>query len=94
VFVQDLTQMIAFCVQVMMYASAVFYPTTRIPPAGMAVLRFNPLLQAVDLARGRALWQQPINYRHLGYLYLVGFVACVLGHSLFRRMKPAFADVI
>ena len=94
VFVQDLTQLIAFFIQVMMYASAVFYPVSRLPAASLAVLRFNPLLQAIDLARGPALWHQSVNFKHLGYLYVAGFAVCILGHWLFRRLKPAFADVL
>lgn len=56
-------------------------------------MRFNPVLLAIEESRA-ALWLQPLNYRHLGYLYLIGFAACSLGHLAFRRMKPAFADVL
>ena len=41
-----------------------------------------------------ALWARPINYHHLGYLYVTGFLACVIGYAAFRKMKPAFADVL
>jgi lipopolysaccharide transport system permease protein len=77
-----------------MYASAVFYSASRIPPQAWVYLRFNPVLLAIELSRDAALWQRPINYHHLGYLYLAGTVACVLGHLVFRTMKPAFADVL
>ncbi len=30
----------------------------------------------------------------LAYLYAVGLAGCYLGHAAFRKMKPAFADVL
>jgi lipopolysaccharide transport system permease protein len=49
---------------------------------------------AIELARDAALWDRPLNYHHLVYIYLFGFAACYLGHAAFRKMKPAFADVL
>jgi lipopolysaccharide transport system permease protein len=77
-----------------MFASAVFYPISKIPPACWEVMKFNPVLLAIELARDSLLWQQPIRATHLGYLYGSGAIACYVGHWAFRRLKPAFADVI
>ena len=52
------------------------------------------ILLAIELARDAALWNRPLNYSHLAFLYGVSFAACYLGHLAFRRMKPAFADVL
>jgi lipopolysaccharide transport system permease protein len=74
-----------------------FYPATKIAessPAAWAVLRFNPVLLANELARDAALWSRPLNFDYLFYLYAVGLAACYLGYAIFRRMKPAFADVL
>jgi lipopolysaccharide transport system permease protein len=97
VFVQDIGQLMAFVIQVVMYASAIFYSAVRISalaPNAWIVVRFNPVLLAIELTRNTALWQQPMNYRHLGYLYVCGLVTCWLGYVLFRKLKPAFADVL
>ncbi|HEY4248065.1 MAG TPA: ABC transporter permease [Lacunisphaera sp.] len=94
VFLRDVGQLIQFLTMVLMYASAVFFPTTTISPSFWIFLRFNPILLAIGLARNTALWAQPINYHHLIYLYFSGFVCCWLGHIAFKKMKPAFADVL
>jgi lipopolysaccharide transport system permease protein len=97
VFIQDIGQLMAFLAQVVMYSSAVFYSAARISslaPTAWTVLRFNPVLLAIELTRDAALWHQPMNFRHLGYLYVCGFVTCWLGYVLFRKLKPAFADVL
>lgn len=94
VFFRDVGQIMQFLTMALMFSSAVFYSAHKIPAAAWAWMRFNPVLLAIELARDAALWSRPINLNHLGYLYIVGFAACYFGHLAFRRMKPAFADVI
>ncbi|HEY4301550.1 MAG TPA: ABC transporter permease [Candidatus Didemnitutus sp.] len=94
VFFRDVGQLTGFLTMVLMYASAVFFSADRIPAAFWKVLRFNPLLLAIELSRDAALWHRPVNLRYLGYLYASSLLACYLGHLAFRRMKPAFADVL
>ena len=97
VFIQDIGQFMAFLVQAVMFASAVFYSASRIQqeaPTAWLALRFNPALLAIELARDSALWHQAVNFRHLGFLYASGILVCYLGHYTFRRLKPAFADVL
>jgi lipopolysaccharide transport system permease protein len=71
-----------------------FYSQSILPPAAWSILRFNPLLLAVELARNAVLWHRPIDLLHLGYLCGFSLVTCVVGYGLFRRMSPAFADVL
>lgn len=94
VFFRDIGQMMQFLSMTLMFASAVFYSTQKIPPAAWVYMRFNPVLVAIELARNAALWERPVNLNHLGYLYLCGFTACYLGHRTFARLKPAFSDVL
>ena len=93
VFFRDIGQVMQFLSMVLMWASAVFFTAQRYPLA-WPYLRFNPLLLAIDLTRDAALWARPLNFAHLGYLYVTGFGACVLGYMAFNKMKPAFADVL
>lgn len=94
VFLRDLSQVTAFFSLALMYASAIFYPPSKISPELWQFLRFNPLLLDVELARNAVLWERALNFRHLAYLYLVGISICYAGHRIFRRLKPAFADVL
>jgi lipopolysaccharide transport system permease protein len=97
VFFRDVGQIMQFLTMAVMFSSAVFYPAAKIAinsPAAWSILRFNPILLAIELARDAVLWARPLNLHHLGYLYAVGFGACWLGHVAFRKMKPAFADVL
>ncbi len=93
VFFRDIGQVMQFLTLALMWASAVFFSAEKYPEA-WPCLRLNPLLLAIQLARDAALWARPLNFHHLAYLYACGFLACWFGHLAFRRMKPAFADVI
>jgi lipopolysaccharide transport system permease protein len=94
VFVQDLAQLVGFLVQVTMYASAVFYPPSRMSPAVWHIMRFNPFLLLVDLSRNAVLWQRPLNLREVAYVFVSCAAICYVGHRIFCHLRPAFADVL
>jgi len=94
VFFRDLAQAMPFIAQVIMYSSAVFYQPSRMPPNVWAVLKWNPFLQTVVLSREVVLWGLPVNVRALVYTYLAGFASILVGLWVFRKLRPAFADVI
>jgi lipopolysaccharide transport system permease protein len=94
VFFRDIGQVMQFLSMALMFSSAVFYSAQTIPANIWVYMRFNPVLLSIELARDVALWDRPLNYHHLAYVYLFGFAACYLGHAAFRKMKPAFADVL
>jgi len=94
VFFRDINQLTAFLSMALMFASAVFYPASKIPPAAWEVLRFNPLIHAIELSRNTALWGSALNYHHLGYLYVSSGIIAGAGYWLFYKLRPAFADVL
>ncbi len=93
VFFRDIGQVMQFITTALMWASGVFFSAQKYP-AAWVWLRCNPLLLAIDLTRDAALWARPLNYHHLAYVYATGLLTCILGHLAFKRMKPAFADVL
>ena len=94
VFYRDLAQAMPFVAQIIMYSSAVFYPVSRITGGLWVVLKWNPFLQTVVLAREAVLWNLPISLRALGYTYAAGLASLAVGRWVFRKLRPAFADVI
>ena len=94
VFFRDLAQAMPYVAQVVMYSSAVFYPVSRIPAGVWAILKWNPFLQTVVLAREAVLWNLPVNLTRLGYTYVAGIASLVVGRWVFHKLRPAFADVI
>lgn len=97
VFLRDIGQLTAFLVTVLLFASAVMFPTSQIvekSPKLWTVLRFNPLLQIVDLARHASLWEQPMSYHKLLYIYAVAVVVFAIGAVFFSLLRKSFAEVL
>lgn len=96
VFFRDINQVIPVVTQILLYASAVFFPVTRIKESAFAwsILKWNPLLQTVDLARDILLWQNPMSLHRLLYLWLVGAACFLVGAWVFRMTKRSFAEAI
>jgi lipopolysaccharide transport system permease protein len=94
VFWRDIVQITQFCVLALLFASAVFYPVAQISAPVWAILRFNPLLLVINEARGVVFWGHPLHVAHLGYLYVFGLGAYLLGATLFQRLRGSFADVL
>jgi lipopolysaccharide transport system permease protein len=93
VFLRDIGQLTGFVSSALMFASAVSFPPSKIPPE-MHFLHYNPLFQVVDLARKVVLWQQAMPYDKLAYVYASSIVACAIGAVFFSLLRRSFAEVI
>jgi len=94
VFFRDISQAMPFFTQILLYASAVFYPVAKIPEGLWLILKWNPLLHTIALARAAVLWDLPVNALHLAYTYATGLAAFFIGRWTFKKLKPTFADVL
>jgi len=98
VFLRDLTQLMVFLTQALLYSSAIFYSTTKIHGTNLEfllpILHMNPIVSAVELSRDVMLWHIPMHLSDLGYLYGSSFVVFCFGFAFFQALKPAFSDVI
>lgn len=97
VFFRDIAQVTPALAQILLWSSAVFFsPTTIAAKSAFAwsVLKWNPVLHTLDLARQAVLWDQPLNLRHLGYTWLAGAAACVIGLTVFRACKRTFPEAL
>lgn len=97
VFLRDIGQLSAFAVTVLLFASAIMFPAALIAKQSTelwTVLRLNPLLQIVDLARNVVLWHQPMPLHKLGYIYACAAVVFTGGAVFFALLRRSFAEAI
>lgn len=97
VFLRDINQLTGALGLIILYSSAIFYSENMViakSPFIWSILRFNPLLHTVEDARRVMLWQLPPQIGSLVYAWLFGIVTAYIGFSIFRKLRPAFADVI
>lgn len=97
VFIRDMSNVMPFIVQIVMYMSAVFYPRSALekaPAWAQTILLANPLLHAVVNARNAVVFHQSPSPKALLYLWGFSLVVYFVGYLTFRKLRPAFADVI
>lgn len=94
VFLRDLQHAAGPASMMLMYASAVFYSADKIPSALWEWLKFNPLIHVVEQARSLLLLNQDPDWSVLAYSFTFGVATLVAGVFIFRKLKPAFADVL
>jgi lipopolysaccharide transport system permease protein len=94
VFVRDVSQVIGFVATAVMFGSAIMYPPRMIPDSIYSFLRFNPLLQLVDVSRHVLFGHEPVDWMKLGYVYGCAVLALLAGHVFFSLLRRSFAEVI
>ena len=97
VFLRDITQITSALSLLILYTSAIFYSEKMVvtkSPLIWSILRFNPLLHTVEDSRRVMLWQLPPQAASLAYAWIFGLAIAYLGYITFRKLRPAFADVI
>ena len=93
VWARDITQITPVMSMGLLFASAVFYPLEKIPAPAWTLLKFNPVLLAVEATRRCALWDRPLPFGP-ETLYFVAFclLTYLIGYLSFQAAKPHFAD--
>jgi lipopolysaccharide transport system permease protein len=98
VFVRDISNVMPFIMQILMYVSAVFYSRSliedKVPAWAQKLLLANPLLHAVVNARNAVVFHQNPSLKGIAYIWACGFLIYCFGYFTFRKLRPAFADVI
>jgi lipopolysaccharide transport system permease protein len=94
VFLRDIGQIIGVFINIWFYFTPIFYPKSLIPDSLQWLLELNPMLHAVEGYRMGLLGQNPPDIFGLVYLFTVGIFLFVIGGLVFKRLKPAFADVL
>jgi lipopolysaccharide transport system permease protein len=90
---RDVRYALPFFIQLMVYATPVFYPASIVPEKFRPWLALNPMAAVVDGFRA-ALFGTPIPFARLGLSVALAFVVGLLGFIRFRRVEQTFADRI
>jgi lipopolysaccharide transport system permease protein len=96
---RDLTVLIAFGVQLLMYLSAVNYPLSALQGLGdqfawlPTLIQYNPLAALVETFRN-AMLGGPIPWWGLGYSALWAVGLLILGSWMFSKVERTFMDTV
>jgi len=94
VFVRDIGQLVAVVLNIWFFYTPIFYPLSVVPEKYKIFLKINPLYVVADGYR-RTLIQgtYPDPYK-LMYLAAVSIAMFIIGGMLYKKLKPAFIDVL
>jgi lipopolysaccharide transport system permease protein len=91
---RDLQQLVAFGVQLAMYATPVIYPLSSVPQAYRWLLRANPVAPIVEGFRFAFLGSGTIEPQHLAYSLACAVGILFVGLFLFNRVETTFMDTV
>jgi homopolymeric O-antigen transport system permease protein len=91
---RDLQQLLGVGLQLVMYASPIFYPFSSVPENWRWLLLVNPLTPVIEIFRFAFLGTSALEPVYL--LYSVGFMVVVLiiGFMVFNKAESNFMDTI
>jgi lipopolysaccharide transport system permease protein len=91
---KDLTFLITFGLQLVMYLTPVIYPSSRIPESYRFLYNLNPLVGIFDCFKFAYLGKGSFNPADLGYSSLVSFVFLLIGTIIFNKVEKSFMDTV
>ncbi|GAA4772065.1 MULTISPECIES: ABC transporter permease [Flavobacterium] len=94
---RDLTFLVSFGVQLLMYVSAVMYPMAllkeKLPQLGW-LIEYNPLAYVVETSRYLLLGEGVISWGGLLYTVVVSVTVFFLGLVIFNKTEKKFIDTV
>lgn len=93
---RDLKFLIAFAIQLWMYATPVIYPLSVMEGSKkyMWLIQANPVTSVMETFKFGFLGQGTFSWLALGYSFLFSVVVLLFGIVIFNRVERSFMDVI
>jgi len=94
---RDLTFLVGFGVQLLMYMSAVMYPISLIKDKLTDyawVVEYNPMAYIIETSRYMLLREGDVSVRGLLYTVVITFIMLMTGVVIFNKTEKTFIDTI
>lgn len=91
---RDLTFLVSFGVQLLMYATPVIYPLSALPEKYKWVVLANPMTSIVDTFRFAYLGAGSFNAGNLFYTSVFVVIILTIGIIVFNRVEKTFMDTV
>jgi len=91
---RDLQMLVAFGVQLWMYATPVTYASSVVPAQYLALYRLNPMTPVIELFRAAFLGAGSFDLTSYFVSIGVTFMALFIGLILFNRIEKTFMDTV
>ena len=91
---KDLTFLITFGVQLLMYGTTVIYPLSAAPEQYKKYIELNPMTGIIEAFRFGFLGKGEFTFYSVGYSALFTFIVLFLGIIIFNKTEKNFVDTI
>ena len=91
---RDLSNLVTFGVQLLMYATPIVYPMSAVPEDYRLIILLNPMSSLVETFRFGFLGAGTVSMGHLAYSVAFTLVILVCGVLLFNRVERNFMDTV
>ncbi|QFS45353.1 ABC transporter permease [Nostoc sphaeroides] len=95
VFLRDIPQTLGVILNIWFYATPLVYPASAIPEQWRSlVFWLNPIAAIAEVYRDIVLVGEVEHWGEWGVSSIVAIVVFCCGFSVYKRLRPAFADVL
>jgi lipopolysaccharide transport system permease protein len=95
VFLRDIPQTLGVVLNIWFYMTPIIYPASAIPESFRAwVFWLNPIAAISQIYRDIVLVGEIKHWNEWGVSVLISSIVFWLGLSVYRKLRPAFADVL
>jgi lipopolysaccharide transport system permease protein len=91
---RDFIQLVAFGVQLLMYATPVVYPMSILSAKYQALLFFNPMTGVIETFRYIFIGSGTLNWTMLGYSAFMSILLLIVAVIVFNRVEKGFIDTV
>lgn len=91
---RDLTFLVGFGVQLLMYATPVIYPVSALPDNYKAIVKMNPMTSIIETFRYAFLGAGTFDISNLFYTTVFVLIVLSLGILIFNRVEKTFMDTV
>jgi lipopolysaccharide transport system permease protein len=94
VFLRDIPQTVTIAVNLLFYLTPIMYPIEAVPEMFRPIMKWNPAGILADIYRDLILWGEVRHLQEWGLLWILSAIVFTIGITVYRRLRPAFADVL
>ena len=96
VFLKDMGQIVAMCLQFGFWLTPIFWSFKIIPEKYSFILKLNPMFYVIEGYRESFIYKEWFWNHHklTAIFWITTLIFLVIGITLFKKLKPHFADVL
>lgn len=91
---RDLSFLVAFGIQLWMYATPIVYPLSQVPSKYRLLMNLNPMTSVVEVFRLAFLGQGTVSVSGIWCSWIITILVLGIGTVLFNRVEKTFMDTV